>query len=1187
MAHPVPEARDRRGSPQGPREGAAQGPVRDPHGRLDHRGPRRHLARLPRHHLPARAGVRHPARPHTLLVPRRGDCSARARRSTRRAASRRPRSEILRLRLGRPPRRSRRRHVRRRGPALVTPAALARGVKEILGHLPARCTACGAAQWKARRREGRLRRLRQGRAAYPDGDALTKRWLRPWPRRRSSLPPPDAARAPAVRRTPEERVVVTGVGMVTPLGGTSSPRGPPPSQGRSGVRELTLFDPRGPPVPRRRRGATTRGSPRRARAAGGRRRTAPYRLLAGRGRRGGARRRGSPTSPTARRIAVVARRARGQPRCRRHRAARAGQRRRRGASTSPRSRATTGYGRAAVRPAPLRPRARRCSRARSTPAAPSLPIVSACAASAPGDRRGAAPPARGPRRRRRRGRRRGAPQLRGLRRLRAPRRARQARRRPRRPRGPFDRRRSGFVMSEGAAIAGPRDARARARRAGAASSARSSATATAPTRSASPTSTPRATGAVLAMARAIADAGLDPRRRRVRQRARHLDARSTTPSRRWRSSACSATSAPQRPRLVEQVDARATRSAPPARSRRSSRCRASREGVLLPTINYETPDPQCDLDYVPNEARARRAPRRALELVRLRRPERLPRPRGGRVAVARSRARAAIVGGAATTALGDGPRRDAGRAARPGARALAPSRRSTRSRGTAAAAGRARCRASAARRGEDAAPRVSAAHGEWLDALRDGARTTQAAARRAPARGDRALRRARHGRLADPRTSRPRCSPRAAATAGFDLARFFDGGLPLDPPALAARDARQRRRRAAWPPTSTCAATTSCSPARPTRARARSPRRWQAIRSGAATRRARRRRLRAVATRPALAPARRCARPRLPAGDVLGEGGARSGLEDAASRGRAGSSPSLGWLAGRGARSAGTAGVGARRPRRIERAARAALADAGLAPDDVGLVFCRGRCRRARRDGAPRRSSAARRRPARCVVARGTPWGTCSRARRARRVRASRYAACSPAGSRPRSDRADGRARSRRARALVLATASAAGAVPPLVVEAPSWLPPFDRVLALEPGRRIEAVKCVRLARRVPARALPAAPARARRRCGSRRCCRRSGWLVIRTHEYRGDAVPLADRGRASCRPDLAPGQPVRSSRRAALDEPEGASAGPRAHGDRGPRGRLDRARALRARPHAATPTRLRARVPRATSGRA
>ena len=50
---------------------------------------------------------------------------------------------------------------------------------------------------------------------------------------------------------------------------------------------------------------------------------------------------------------------------------------------------------------------------------------------------------------------------------------------------------------------------------------------------------------------------------------------------------------------------------------------AVQRDVVPPTINYEYPDPKCDLDYIPNESRARDDRRGAVEQLRLRRPQRL------------------------------------------------------------------------------------------------------------------------------------------------------------------------------------------------------------------------------------------------------------------------------------------------------------------------------------------------------------------------------------------------------------------------------------------------------------------------------------------------------------------------------------------------------------------------------------
>ena len=46
---------------------------------------------------------------------------------------------------------------------------------------------------------------------------------------------------------------------------------------------------------------------------------------------------------------------------------------------------------------------------------------------------------------------------------------------------------------------------------------------------------------------------------------------------------------------------------------------ALRDQIPPPTINYENPDPACDLDYVPNHARKAEVRLRAVEFVWIRR----------------------------------------------------------------------------------------------------------------------------------------------------------------------------------------------------------------------------------------------------------------------------------------------------------------------------------------------------------------------------------------------------------------------------------------------------------------------------------------------------------------------------------------------------------------------------------------
>ena len=136
---------------------------------------------------------------------------------------------------------------------------------------------------------------------------------------------------------------------------------------------------------------------------------------------------------------------------------------------------------------------------------------------------------------------------------------------------------------------------------------------------------PDSLGVVTMMRVALAKAGIDPLGDRLHQPARHLDAA----GRRGRDEGHQG--GLRRPRLA-RLCVSSTKSATGhqfggAGSFEVAVCAlALRDQIVPPTLNYRDPDPECDLDYVPEGARKVRPRVRALELDGPRRPQRLRHP---------------------------------------------------------------------------------------------------------------------------------------------------------------------------------------------------------------------------------------------------------------------------------------------------------------------------------------------------------------------------------------------------------------------------------------------------------------------------------------------------------------------------------------------------------------------------------
>ena len=188
---------------------------------------------------------------------------------------------------------------------------------------------------------------------------------------------------------------------------------------------------------------------------------------------------------------------------------------------------------------------------------------------------------------------------------------------------PLRRRRDGFVLAEGGAAlvleelehATARGAHIYAEVLGAASTADAHHI-TAPA--------PGGAGARSCMELALDDAGITRRRRRAHQRARHLD-----PAQRPRRGPGDREGLRrrERPRSPRSRASPATRSARPARSRPSRSALTIERALIPPTVGLEELDPEIHLDVVTGAATPVHPGPGALQQLRLRRPQRLPRAR--------------------------------------------------------------------------------------------------------------------------------------------------------------------------------------------------------------------------------------------------------------------------------------------------------------------------------------------------------------------------------------------------------------------------------------------------------------------------------------------------------------------------------------------------------------------------------